>query len=324
MRRVVGVALLLALLLALIGGGLLGKRFYDFGAAISPQAPFSSQMGYVTGSNRVNIVIFGYDGLGYGGPFLSDTILVMSLIPSDHATTLLSVPRDLWVQVPPGSGNYSKLNTAFSDGHANGYGAFGPGFQAAGAEGVQKVSEVTGLDVRYWVSLDFSTFKTVVDSIGGIDINVPVGFTVVDPKTSPEQVVAVFTKGEQHMNGARALEYARARYISDVPSEGSDFARARRQQLLVQAIMQRLKQPSAWQGLSNATNALQTGIHSNLSVTDLSLFAGKLDLTHAAHVGLTNDNVLVDATSSDGQAILLPANGDWNAIKQYVSSNLKK
>ena len=149
-RRVAGVGLLIVLLLALIGGGLLGKRYYAFGAAISPQAPFSSQTGYVGGSGRVNIVVFGFDGPGYSGSYLSDSILVMSLIPSDHATTLLSVPRDLWVQVPPNSGNYAKLNTAFADGYANGFGTLGPGFQAAGAEGVEKVSEVTGLNVTYW------------------------------------------------------------------------------------------------------------------------------------------------------------------------------
>jgi len=320
-RRVVGIGLLIALSLALIGGGLLAKRYYDFGAAISPQAPFSSQTGYVGGSGRVNIVVFGFDGPGYNGSYLSDTILVMSLIPSDHATTLLSVPRDLWVQVPPNSGNYAKLNAAFADGYTNGYGKFGPGFQAAGAEGAQKVSEVTGLNVNYWVSLDFQTFRTVVDALGGIEITVPVGFTVTNPKTGG--VVTTFVAGPQHMDGARALEYARARYIYDVPSEGSDFARSRRQQLIVQAIMQRMKQPGAWPGLANATNALQSGIRSDLSVTDLSLFASKMDLKNAAHVGLTNDNVLVDATSSDGQAILLPANGDWNAIKQYVASQLK-
>ncbi len=320
-RRVVGVGLLLVLLLTLVGGGLLAKRYYDFGVGISPQAPFSSQTGYVSGSGRVNIVVFGFDGPGYGGAYLSDSILVMSLIPSDHATTLLSVPRDLWVQVPPNSGNYAKLNTAFADGYFNGYGKFGPGFQAAGAEGAEKVSEVTGLNVTYWVSLDFETFRTVVDSLGGIEINVPVGFTVTNPETGG--VVTKFVAGPQHMNGARALEYARARYIYDVPSEGTDFARSRRQQLIVEAIMQRLKQPGAWPGLLNATNALQSGIRSNLSVTDLSLFASKMDLKNAAHVGLTNDNVLVDATSSDGQAILLPANGDWNAVKQYVASQLK-
>ncbi|HLY32130.1 MAG TPA: LCP family protein, partial [Ktedonobacterales bacterium] len=282
-RRIVGIGLLALLLLTLIGGGLLGKRYYDFGVAISPQPPFSSQTNYVSGSGRINIVLFGYGGDNYPGSYLTDSIQVMSLIPSDHATTLISVPRDLWVQVPPGSGQYHKLNDAFSDGFYNGYGSFPAGWQAAGAEGAEKVSEVTGLDVRYWVSLDFNGFRDLVNDIGGIDINVPVGFTAEFPLHNNFQPgdpykSVTFKAGPQHMNGDLALEYARARYVYDVPSEGTDFARAHRQQLLVKAIMQRLRSPSAWPGLPKATDALQGSIHSNLSLTDLSLFASKMDL----------------------------------------------
>ncbi len=327
--RVVGMGLLIILVITLIAGGLLVKRYYDFGVAISPQAPFSSQTNYVSGSGRINIVLFGYGGAGHGGAYLTDSILILSLIPSDHATTLISVPRDLWVQVPPNSGQYHKLNVAFSDGFYNGYGKYPAGFQAAGAEGAEKVSEITGLTVNYWVSVDFKSFRDLVNDIGGIDINVPVGFSATYPRAddwqdAPGYMTITFKAGEQHMDGERAIEYARARYVYDVPSEGTDFARSRRQQLIVEAIMQRLHNPAAWPGLAQGTNDLQSGIHSNLSITDLTLFANKMDLAHAAHVGLTNDNVLVDSVSSDGQDILLPANGDWNAIKQYIASNLKQ
>jgi anionic cell wall polymer biosynthesis LytR-Cps2A-Psr (LCP) family protein len=106
-------------------------------------------------------------------------------------------------------------------------------------------------------------------------------------------------------------------------SEGSDFARSARQQLLIRAIAGRLRSPSAWPGFSNAMNALQKAIYTNLSLADLSAFTLKLDLTNAAHVGLSNTNVLVDATSGDGQSILLPQNGNWDAIKQYVNGHLK-
>ena len=80
---------------------------------------------------------------------------------------------------------------------------------------------------------------------------------------------------------------------------------------------------SAWPKLLDATTALQNTIYTNLSVTDLSLFVLKLDFKNAARIGLTDQNVLVDAQSSDGQDILLPANGNWNAIVQYVAKNLK-
>jgi polyisoprenyl-teichoic acid--peptidoglycan teichoic acid transferase len=125
------------------------------------------------------------------------------------------------------------------------------------------------------------------------------------------------------MDGEQAIEYARARYVLTPASQGTDFARSVRQQQLISAILGRARQVSAWPKLLDATTALQNTIYTNLSVTDLSLFVLKLDFKNAARIGLTEQNVLVGSVSSDGQDILLPANGDWNAIVQYVASNLK-
>jgi anionic cell wall polymer biosynthesis LytR-Cps2A-Psr (LCP) family protein len=125
------------------------------------------------------------------------------------------------------------------------------------------------------------------------------------------------------MNGEIAIEYARARYVTDPPSQGSDFARSARQQQLIRAIIDRMKSPPAWPGLANGLTALQRALYTNLSLTDLMAFTAKLDLNNAAHVQLTDQNVLVDDQSSDGQDILLPANGNWNAVKQYIANNLK-
>jgi hypothetical protein len=71
-------------------------------------------------------------------------------------------------------------------------------------------------------------------------------------------------------------------------------------------------------------DALQRAIHTNMSLADLSAFALKMDLNDpkAAHIGLSNQNVLVDATSNDGQYILLPQNDNWGAIQDYVKRNL--
>src|SRR5262249_21258972 len=132
-----------------------------------------------------------------------------------------------------------------------------------------------------------------------------------------------FNTGSQHMNGETAIEYARARYVTNPPSQGSDFARSARQQQLIRAIIDRMKSPSAWPGLANGLTALQRAVYTNLSLTDLMAFTAKLDLNDAAHVQLTNQNVLTGAQSSDGQDILLPANGDWNAVRQYIANNLK-
>jgi hypothetical protein len=71
-------------------------------------------------------------------------------------------------------------------------------------------------------------------------------------------------------------------------------------------------------------NALQQTLYTNLSLADLSLLATHVDIDHAAPIGLTNDNVLVDAVSDDGQDILEPANGDWGVVQRYINAHLKK
>jgi LCP family protein required for cell wall assembly len=283
----------------------------------------------MSGLGRVNMVVLGYGGAGHDGAYLSDSLMVMSLSPSDRATTLISVPRDLWVQIPPNSGQYAKLNAAFANGMANGYGSYPPGQLAGGLEAAAKVSDVTGLDIPYFMTINFQGFRELVDALGGVDINVPTAFTANYPINDDPQInagwkVIHFNTGMQHMDGERAIEYARARYVIAPASEGSDFARSTRQQLLIRAIASRMRSPSAWTGLSGAMTALQKAIYTNLSLADLTAFTLKLDLNNAAHVGLSTTNVLVNGTSGDGQDILLPQNGNWDAIKQYVSGRLKQ
>ena len=331
-RRAMGL-LALALVVALCSGlGAMSLRVLAFGQAISPRSPLSTQTGFMSGPGRVNVAVLGYGGAGHDGAYLTDSIMVIDLAPGDHATTMISVPRDLWVQVPPNSGQYSKLNTMFQDGYKNGYdpgtGELAPGQLAGGMETAAKVSDITGLDVPYFMAINFQGFRELVDALGGVDVNVPTAFAAQYPINDDPQINAGwktihFATGVQHMNGERAIEYARARYVLYPASEGTDFARSVRQQLLIRAIVSRIKSPSAWPGLSNALSALQRAIYTNLSLADLAAFTLKLDLSHAAHVGLTNDNVLTDAQSSDGQSILLPRNGDWDAIRRYVSSHLK-
>ncbi len=326
--RIARFIVLPVLVVALVLSALFIHRLYDFGTAVSTQPPLSTQTGYMLGADRVNLLVMGYGGGAHDGANLTDSMMVISLIPHDGATTMISVPRDLWVQVPPNSGRYTKINAAYQDGLTNGYGGMSPGKAAAGAEAAAKVSDVLGLDVNYWLTIDFTGFRQLVDALGGVDINVPTAFTARYPRNDNPAIdagwkIIHFNTGTQHMSGEQAIEYARARYVLDPPSEGTDFARSARQQLLIRAILSRARQPSAWSGLMNATDALQGAILTNLSLADLALFAQKMDSTHATRIGLTNQNVLVDAQSGDGQDILLPENGDWTAIQRYVASNLK-
>src|SRR6266566_2305420 len=297
------------------------QRVLAFGTAISTQSPFSTQTGYMGTSDRVNLLVMGYGGSGHDGAYLTDSMVVMSLLPSSHHTTLISVPRDLWVQIPEGSGQYNKINYAYTYGSNNGANAVGGGTAA-----VQKVSAVTGLDVKYWLTINFQGFRDFINAIGGVDVYVPDSFTANypandDPNINPNWKKVKFTKGLHHMDGETAIEYARARYVLDNPAEGSDFARSARQQIIIKAALDKVKQTSTWPSLYNALNALQHAIYTNLSLADLIQFALKMDLNNAHRVGLSNQNVLVDATAPDGESILQPANS-WQAVQDYVKQQL--
>src|SRR5450759_1080970 len=306
-----------------------GQKVLAFGSAISTQSPLSTQAGYMNTSDRVNILLMGYGGAGHAGAYLTDSLVVMSIIPSTHHTTLISVPRDLWVQYPANSGNYTKINAIYtmaSNGNAN------PG--AGGAALTQKISLVTGLTINYWMTTNFAGFRKFIDAIGGVDVNVPDSFNACYPKNDDASINASwikiqFNKGLQHMNGATAIEYARAREPVEVCGMGTsqnqaeltDFGRSRRQQLIMQAALSKLKDWHTWPSIYSAMDALKGTLYSNLSLADLVSFALKMDLNGAHKLGLTNGNVLVDS-SANGQYILAPRNNDWNLITLYVKQGL--
>lgn len=312
------------LIFVLLGtfGIITAQKVLAFGSAISTQSPLSTQTGYMNTSDRVNILIMGYGGAGHDGAYLTDSLVVMSLIPSTNHTTLISVPRDLWVQYPPNSGNYTKINAIYTQA-SNAQ----PNSVAGGDAIAKKVSLVTGLQINYWLTINFAGFRKFIDAIGGVDVNVPDAFTANYPKNDDPSINASWikvhiNKGMQHMNGATAIVYARARYVLDNNAEGSDFARSQRQQLIMKAALTKLKDWHNWPSLYAALDALKQTMYSNLSLADLAQFALKMDLNNAHRLGLSNNNVLVDTTSSDGQAILLPRNNDWQAIIDYVKHGL--
>ncbi|HET8845365.1 MAG TPA: LCP family protein [Ktedonobacteraceae bacterium] len=299
------------------------QKVLAFGRTISTKDPLSTQTNFVGGSERINFLIMGYGGSGHDGAFLTDSLVVISLLPQTHHTTLISVPRDLWVQNPANSGSYSKLNDVYpvaaGDQNKN---------PVAGGDAVaQKISVITGLKINYWMTINFAGFQDFIDAIGGVDVNVPTAFTAQypandDPNINPNWIKVKFTKGPQHMDGKKAIVYSRARYVLDNPAEGSDFARSQRQQIIMKAALTKIKDWHTWPQMYGAMDKLEKTLYSNFSLADLAQFALKMDLESAHRVGLSNDNVLEDTYSDDGQAILLPRGGNWSLIPTYVQQQL--
>ncbi|NWF79286.1 MAG: LCP family protein [Chloroflexi bacterium] len=159
----------------------------------------------------------------------SDAILVLRLDPARRRVAVLSLPRDLWVAIP-GHG-YNRLNAAFLWGERDGP----PGGGLALARAT--VAELLGSPVDYGMVADFRGFVGVVDALGGISVDVPRPLEDRQFPTSDRRVTTVrFAAGRQRMDGVTALTYARIRHPD------SDFERGLRQQAVLLAIAERLRE----------------------------------------------------------------------------------
>jgi LCP family protein required for cell wall assembly len=179
-------------------------------------------------SNPSNILLLGADtgGVRKGGSARSDAIVLIRTDPDEHRIALLSIPRDLRVDIP-GQGT-DKINSAY---------AFG-GTRLA----IETVEGVTGLRINHVAVVDFGTFGELIDALGGVAIDVPrpiLSNRFECPFGTQAECARWpgwrFRKGPQEMSGRRALIYSRIRQNQLNPNE-NDIARGERQQAVVQAI----------------------------------------------------------------------------------------
>ncbi|MFH1286415.1 MAG: LCP family protein [Candidatus Magasanikbacteria bacterium] len=175
--------------------------------------------------DRINILILGMGGPGHDGPYLTDTIIIASVKPSNGQIAMISIPRDLGVNIP--KYGWRKINSANALGEVN-----KPNWGAAYT--TELIENTFDIDIHYYARVDFKAFEEIIDEVGGITVNVDRSFVDREyPAAADKYQVVSFTKGEQKMEGNDALKYARSRHGNN--GEGSDFARARRQQKVLLA-----------------------------------------------------------------------------------------
>ncbi len=269
--------------------------------------------------DRVNFLVLGMGGPGHDGPFLTDTIMVASYRPSDGKVALLSIPRDLAVYVP-GYG-YRKINSVNAIGEAQKQGSGGELTKII-------VSELLGIDLSYYMRVDFNAFSQLVDDLNGIDIYIATSFTDTQyPADNYEYQTLSFQQGWQKMDGETALKYVRSRH--GCCGEGGDFARAKRQQIFIEAIKEKILKEKIYLDptqLIKSYNNYQTNVDSNLKVWEI-VRMGKLIKKSSIHstqqVVLTNgpDGELEDIIGADGAYMLQPKNGNY-AYLQSVAQNI--
>ena len=264
---------------------------------------------------QLTILIMGVGGTGHDGPELSDTILLATVDTKAKRVAMVSIPRDL--AFPLGGGRFIKINAvnAYAEQSHPGQGAR----QTADA-----FEQLFGIKIDRVIKVDFQAFADVVDSLGGVDVNVEKSFVDHEYPTENDgwQTVS-FQQGMQRMDGAHALMYARSRHGSN--GEGSDFARSRRQQILMVAIKEKmlsLGTISNPQKLMKLYQAVASNIQTDMTPWDLMTLAPLAKDVSSGNVTMQG---LVDGPSGQlvssnvgGAYMLFPKQQDWSEVRTIV------
>jgi LCP family protein required for cell wall assembly len=215
---------------------------------------------------HTNFLIMGIGGGVHDGADLTDSIIVASLDPDTNALTMLSIPRDLYVK--DDLLYDSRINEVYSKAKEH-FGSSAQGLEYA----KNKIEELLGVPIHYWIKVDFQGFKQLIDAIGGVDVVVTEDLN--DP-FYPKDGTYLYdpfniTKGPHHLDGENALKYARSRETT------SDFDRARRQQQIIFAIKEKTLSTGTLLDkgkIQNILDVLKSNIETNITVKEILTLGG--------------------------------------------------
>ena len=288
------------------------------GTPIGPNVPLQAVSGPAAkpwdGASRVTVLIMGLDYSdwrkqteGWTDASRTDSMILLTVDPLSKTAGMLSIPRDMWVNIP-NYGNY-KINQAYYFGELNKLPGGGPGLA------INTVEKFIGVPIDYYAQIDFAAFSDFIDALGGIEIDVPNEITV-GVMFKPE---VTLQPGKQIVSGEVALAYARARY-----TEGGDFDRAGRQQQVILGIRNRIFQLNMLPTLiANAPvlyQKLSSGIKTNLTldqVMELAFLAIQINPENIKK-GIIGPNEVTFAKSPDGLDILVPFPDRIRLIRDQV------
>jgi LCP family protein required for cell wall assembly len=304
---------------------------------------------------KVNVLFLGIGGGKHEGPFLTDTIIYASIDSKLQKVTLISIPRDLWV---PDLG--TKINTAY---------AFGEDKKKDGGLLLVRsaVEKILGQPVDYVLRIDFNGFIKAIDLIGGIDVNVGKSFEDFEYPISGKEIDNCgftgeefekratssatletfpcryehlsFEQGIERMNGERALKFVRSRHAKG--SEGTDFARAKRQEIVIEAFKNKifslniLLNPGK---LMSLYDVFQNSIHTNIQQSEYDDFvklAQKMENAEINNVVFfysdpysEKQGIFINPPASEtynNQWVLIPrtGNGNFLEIQEYVECEIR-
>jgi LCP family protein required for cell wall assembly len=256
-----------------INGGLTGPTLNDQGTPVASSdgnvatppplsnVPDSNLPAAWDGGSRITVLLIGLDYrdwvAGEGAP-RSDTMILLTIDPVAKTAGTLSIPRDMWVNIP--GFEYSRINTAYSLGE-------GSKLPGGGPELARKtVEQFIGVPIQYYAQVDFSTFVNFIDVIGGVDVHNRENLRL-DPIGGGKDKIKITCCGMRHLDGGAALAFARCRDEGQGCKDG-DVGRARRQAEVILGIRNKVLSPEYFPVLLSKAqqlyNEFSAGIRTNM------------------------------------------------------------
>jgi len=254
----------------------------------APQVPMPPAW---DGASRVNVLILGLRGgdNNQGCPDCTDTMILLTIDPVSKTAGMLSIPRDMWVNIP--GFNDNRINAAYTTGELYKLPGGGPGLT------IKTVEDLLGIPIQFYAQIDFTAFEKMIDDIGGICLDVPakVNVGVLD-----EHGTTIVKPGHQCMSGKVALGYARARDVSQGVANG-DVERSQDQQRVILAIREKVLSnlPALVPQAVPLYNEISSGVHTDLSLDDiLRLAMLAKDIPSASiQTGVIDYTMMIDQTT---------------------------
>lgn len=301
-------------------------------------------------------VLLGYGGGNHEGAYLTDSIMVVHVDYARKRALLISIPRDVWVPLPTKSKDpfHSKINAVYQMGvFPNDFPDVNNKIVPGDEQGLlkQALNKITGLTIDSFVAVDFTAFTQTIDELGGIDVEVDRSFVDTqypiegkekdacgkegDELAELEKVATdspelnfpcryetiTFNAGETHLDGEQALKYSRSRHS---PMDGGDFARAARQQKVIEAVKDKVLSPFFVTKIIPLMDGLKDKVTTDGSYEDIQKLLKEIPKVKEYTIEkliLSDDNYLKDDVSDNGQFILAPSSkkGTWTEIQTVIS-----
>ena len=263
------------------------------------------------GKARVTLLVLGIDyrdwEAGAGSP-RSDSMMLVTIDPITMQAGMISIPRDLWVEIP--GFNFNRINTAYMFGEAYRLPGGGPDLAIKTVEGL------LGVPIQYFAVIDFQTFERMIDELGGVDVEVKQRIMISAIGGHQRWL----EPGLHHLDGPDTLAYARVR-----KGAGDDFGRADRQQQVLLAVLERVvsldmlpilisRAPALYQELSS-------GVRTNLSLEQmisLALLAVKVPGENIRKGVIAPPNMIGFNTRPDGAKVLRPVPDQIRQLRDLI------